>query len=187
MLIRALEPSRGLERMAERRGRTRPRELCSGPGKLTEALGIGLELNGARSTDDPFEVRAPRALAGGGGAPGPRIGISRAVELPVALLRRRQPVPLAAAAGFAAAPPSRRRRRRRDAAAGAAPRARRRRPEAPAPAPRRRLGPRPGALGRPAAPSPAGRSAAVDLGSDVSDVVVVLGSSSACGASASAS
>ncbi len=83
VLIRALEPSHGLELMAERRGRARPRELCSGPGKLTEALGIGLELNGVAFTEDPFEVRA---RSGPWEAvkvrTGPRIGISRAVDYP---------------------------------------------------------------------------------------------------------
>ena len=83
VLIRALEPSHGLELMAERRGRTRPRELCSGPGKLTEALGIGLELNGVAFTDDPFEVRARRGRWQAVKVQtGPRIGISRAVDYP---------------------------------------------------------------------------------------------------------
>ena len=84
VLIRALEPTRGIDRMRRRRGRSDPRELCSGPGKLTEALGIGLELN--RRAPRPPAVRAPRARAGGWRgvevATGPRIGISKATELP---------------------------------------------------------------------------------------------------------
>ena len=44
--------------MIRRRGRAEPRELCSGPGKLTEALGIGLEHNGASLAAAPFELRA---------------------------------------------------------------------------------------------------------------------------------
>src|SRR5436305_7458682 len=45
VLIRALEPRWGLDEMRHRRSRLRARDLCSGPGKLTEALGIGLEMN----------------------------------------------------------------------------------------------------------------------------------------------
>jgi DNA-3-methyladenine glycosylase len=82
VLIRALEPLEGEELMAERRGRADRRELCNGPGKLTQAMGIGLDLNGSR-LDGPIEVLAPFA-----GAPEPRViaaervGITRAVELP---------------------------------------------------------------------------------------------------------
>ena len=83
VLIRALEPRRGLAAMRARRGNVGDRELCSGPGKLTEALGIGLSINGAPLTEPPFELR-PRA-----GewrevevATGPRIGITRATERP---------------------------------------------------------------------------------------------------------
>ena len=57
VLIRALEPRWGLEEMRRRRGRDGMRELCSGPGKLTEALGIGLELNRAPLTTAPFDLR----------------------------------------------------------------------------------------------------------------------------------
>jgi DNA-3-methyladenine glycosylase len=83
VLIRALEPTRGIELMRERRGRTDPRELCSGPGKLTEALGVGLELNGVPLSLPPFELR-PRAASWRGVeiATGPRIGITKAVERP---------------------------------------------------------------------------------------------------------
>ncbi|MFN8162226.1 MAG: DNA-3-methyladenine glycosylase [Solirubrobacterales bacterium] len=81
VLIRALEPTAGLDAMRARRG-DRPRaELCSGPGKLTEALGIGLALNDADLTRDPFLLAAPE-----GDRPevvvGPRVGISKAVERP---------------------------------------------------------------------------------------------------------
>ena len=57
VLIRALEPRWGLEEMHRRRGREAMRELCSGPGKLTEALGIGLEVNQAPLTRPPFDLR----------------------------------------------------------------------------------------------------------------------------------
>jgi DNA-3-methyladenine glycosylase len=81
VLIRALEPTAGLESMRERRGERSDGELCSGPGKLTEALGIGLELNGVDLSRDPFLLLGPE-----GEAPavvtGPRIGITKAVERP---------------------------------------------------------------------------------------------------------
>ena len=81
MLIRALEPTAGLEAMRERRGERPDSELCSGPGKLTEALGIGLERNGADLGRDPFLLLGPE------GSPpavvtGPRVGITKAVERP---------------------------------------------------------------------------------------------------------
>jgi DNA-3-methyladenine glycosylase len=82
VLIRALEPTAKLERMRARRGDRPDRELCSGPGKLTEALGIGLEQNDADLGRDPFLILPP----GPGHAPevltGPRIGITKAVERP---------------------------------------------------------------------------------------------------------
>jgi DNA-3-methyladenine glycosylase len=82
VLIRALEPTAGLEPMRERRGGRPDTDLCSGPGKLTEALGIGLADNGADLGADPFLLLPPE---GGGGhevVTGPRIGITKAVELP---------------------------------------------------------------------------------------------------------
>jgi DNA-3-methyladenine glycosylase len=83
VLIRALEPRFRLEEMRERRGRDEVTELCSGPGKLTQALGVGLEANGMSLLAEPFELR-PRDQEWSGVevATGPRIGISRAVELP---------------------------------------------------------------------------------------------------------
>ncbi len=81
VLIRALEPTAGLERMRARRGDRPDTELCSGPGKLTEALGVGLERNGADLGRDPLLLLEPD-----GPAPavvtGPRIGITKAVERP---------------------------------------------------------------------------------------------------------
>jgi DNA-3-methyladenine glycosylase len=81
VLIRALEPTIGLERMRERRGERPDTDLCSGPGKLTGALGIGLERNGADLCADPFVLLAPEGEAPAV-ATGPRIGISKAVERP---------------------------------------------------------------------------------------------------------
>ncbi|MFP5364629.1 MAG: DNA-3-methyladenine glycosylase [Thermoleophilia bacterium] len=84
VLIRALEPLAGVRRMRERRGREPLTDLCSGPGKLTQALGIGLDLNATPLLSGPIELGPPPG--GGSDAPvlvvGPRIGISRAVELP---------------------------------------------------------------------------------------------------------
>jgi DNA-3-methyladenine glycosylase len=81
VLIRALEPLDGLELMRERRGLDAERMLCSGPGKLTQALGVGLELNETSLRDGPISL-----LARVGDPPplseGVRIGITRAVELP---------------------------------------------------------------------------------------------------------
>jgi DNA-3-methyladenine glycosylase len=83
VLIRALEPLAGIDAMRARRGLQRAEDLCSGPGKLTQALGIGLERNGTSLLSGPVRVR-PRAA--GARAPelaiGPRIGITRAMELP---------------------------------------------------------------------------------------------------------
>ena len=83
VLIRALEPACGLDEMRARRGRENARELCSGPGKLTEALGVGLADNGSSLLGPPFELAA---RAGAWRAvevvTAPRIGITRAAGLP---------------------------------------------------------------------------------------------------------
>jgi DNA-3-methyladenine glycosylase len=83
VLIRALEPRWGVEEMRRRRGREPLRDLCSGPGKLTEALGIGLGTNGAPICEPPFELRShDTEWAGVEVGTGPRIGITQAAELP---------------------------------------------------------------------------------------------------------
>jgi DNA-3-methyladenine glycosylase len=80
VLIRALEPIDGIERMRLCRGRERVEELCSGPGKLTQALGIELAHNGGdlRSGAVTISERPLRELPV---AVSRRIGITRAVEL----------------------------------------------------------------------------------------------------------
>jgi len=83
VLIRALEPRWGLERMRRRRGEKPDRELCSGPGKLTEALGVSMAQNGSSLLRRPFTLAGPvpeweRASV----VTGTRIGISKAAELP---------------------------------------------------------------------------------------------------------
>jgi DNA-3-methyladenine glycosylase len=80
VLIRALEPVQGLEMMRERRGTTDARLLCSGPGKLCQALGVTRALNGAALAAAPFELHA--APEGIEVVSGPRIGISKAVDVP---------------------------------------------------------------------------------------------------------
>jgi DNA-3-methyladenine glycosylase len=83
VLIRALEPLDGIDEMRRRRGPQRVEELCSGPGKLTQALGIGLDLNTTSLLDGPVRFGPPVA-----GRPavevvvGPRIGITKAADLP---------------------------------------------------------------------------------------------------------
>jgi DNA-3-methyladenine glycosylase len=82
-LIRALEPTHGVEEMRRRRGLEDQRGLCSGPGKLTEALGIGAAQNCADLCAPPFELREPEAdWRGTGVETDLRIGITRAAELP---------------------------------------------------------------------------------------------------------
>jgi DNA-3-methyladenine glycosylase len=82
VLIRALEPTDGIDLMRARRGVERIADLCSGPGKITQALGIGLELN-----ETSLLGAGPIDILGRTGAPprivaSERIGITRAVELP---------------------------------------------------------------------------------------------------------
>ncbi|HWI21788.1 MAG TPA: DNA-3-methyladenine glycosylase [Baekduia sp.] len=80
VLIRALEPIDGIEQMRRRRGMERLQDLCSGPGKLTQALGIGLDLNDTSLSAGPIaiepRVSTPALVAS------ERIGITRAMELP---------------------------------------------------------------------------------------------------------
>jgi DNA-3-methyladenine glycosylase len=84
VLIRALEPLDGVAVMRARRRVARDVDLCNGPGKLTQALGIGLSLNeSSLMGDGPIKLeqradgsREPRIVAG------ERIGITRAAELP---------------------------------------------------------------------------------------------------------
>jgi DNA-3-methyladenine glycosylase len=80
VLLRALEPTVGLVAMQKRRRTEDPRLLCSGPGRLTEALGITVAQSGCAVDAAPFELRA-RADAVEIIA-GPRIGITKAAELP---------------------------------------------------------------------------------------------------------
>lgn len=82
VLIRAIEPTDSLEEMRERRGERPDADLCSGPGKLTEALGIGLDADGADLTAAPFLLLPPAADWAGEVVTGPRVGITKAVDRP---------------------------------------------------------------------------------------------------------
>src|ERR1700682_587483 len=80
ILIRALQPTHGIAAMRRRRGLDDERSLCSGPGKLTEALGITDAHNGLPLDASPIALHA--RAANPDIAAGARIGITRAVELP---------------------------------------------------------------------------------------------------------
>jgi DNA-3-methyladenine glycosylase len=83
VLIRAVEPLEGLDLMHARRRVGRTGDLSSGPGKLTQALGVGLELNGSSLVDGPIEVHtAPSGAAPPRVVRGERIGITKAADLP---------------------------------------------------------------------------------------------------------
>ena len=79
VLLRALEPTHGLETMAARRGTTEPRLLAAGPGRLTQALGLTGEQDGLPLDRPPFALYAAEEVEI---AVGPRIGITKAEELP---------------------------------------------------------------------------------------------------------
>jgi DNA-3-methyladenine glycosylase len=80
VLIRALEPTSGLDRMIERRATTEPRRLCAGPGRLCQALGVDKGHDGRPLDQPPFALspgdRPVTVIAG------PRIGISKGVATP---------------------------------------------------------------------------------------------------------
>ena len=83
VLIRALEPTEGIELMRARRGQEKIQQLCSGPGKLSEALGVDHSLNGADLFRPPFELSEPdRSWSEAEITASPRIGITKAAELP---------------------------------------------------------------------------------------------------------
>ncbi len=81
VLIRAIEPTIGVEIMRERRGVEENRLLCSGPGRVGQALGISRDHNGMRLDEPPFQLIAPAHLMPV--ISGPRIGISKAADVPL--------------------------------------------------------------------------------------------------------
>jgi DNA-3-methyladenine glycosylase len=80
VLIRAIEPLEGVEAMKLHRTCTELHSLASGPGKLTQAMKIGLDLNGADMTDPRSALFIERGISGKSVVSTPRIGISRATE-----------------------------------------------------------------------------------------------------------
>lgn len=84
VLIRALEPLAGVDRMRERRPKAkRVEDLASGPGKLTIAMGITRKLNGADVTAGELTVRRPVSMESFEIGVGPRIGITKAAARPL--------------------------------------------------------------------------------------------------------
>ena len=79
VLLRAIEPTHGVEAMHARRGTVDARLLCSGPGRLTQALGITAGLDGHAVDAPPLELFLSETADV---VAGPRVGISRAVERP---------------------------------------------------------------------------------------------------------
>ena len=80
VLVRALEPTDGLEEMRARRGLSDDRLLCSGPGRVCQALGVTREHDGLPLDEPPFELHgreSPVEVAAG-----VRIGITRAADRP---------------------------------------------------------------------------------------------------------
>ena len=89
VLIRALQPTVGIETMQERRGRERIKDLCSGPGKLTQALGIGPESHcGSIAKKTPASKQSrgffnpPKGSSPVDVIPDRRIGITKAADYP---------------------------------------------------------------------------------------------------------
>lgn len=79
VLVRALEPTHGLDRMRARRGLDDTRLLCAGPGRLAQALGLDVSHNGLALDEPPFAL-GPRAAEPALLA-GPRIGITRNADV----------------------------------------------------------------------------------------------------------
>ena len=83
VLLRALEPIAGLEAMRRRRGPVPDRELCSGPGKLCQALGITRDLDGAKMQRGLVRVFRPGVDQDPEVVVTPRIGITKAADWPL--------------------------------------------------------------------------------------------------------
>jgi DNA-3-methyladenine glycosylase len=86
VLLRALEPVEGIRTMRERRGGVDDRDLCSGPGKLCQALGITRDLDGRMMPDADVVVLPPTVALPVEVEVTPRIGITKAVDWPLRFL-----------------------------------------------------------------------------------------------------
>jgi DNA-3-methyladenine glycosylase len=91
VLLRALEPVRGLRTMSRRRGVDDPRLLCSGPGRLCQALGVTGDQNGARLDRGVLRILRSSDATAIATVTGPRIGISRAADWPLRFSVRGSP------------------------------------------------------------------------------------------------
>jgi DNA-3-methyladenine glycosylase len=80
VLIRAIEPLSGIDVMRERRGLEPVKLLCSGPGRVAQALGITHKNNGMSLLEPPFNIEPPQEAVDI--VCGPRIGISKAIDVP---------------------------------------------------------------------------------------------------------
>jgi DNA-3-methyladenine glycosylase len=83
VLLRAVEPLEGLDIMRERRGDLPDRQLCSGPGRLCQALGIDRELDGSAMAQGPVVVLRGNKVATSAISATPRIGITKAADWPL--------------------------------------------------------------------------------------------------------
>src|SRR6476661_5523908 len=91
VLVRALEPLEGVDRMRERRGVANDRDLTNGPGKLCEALGITGALNGLPLARSPIEIVRGEPVPDSQVQVTPRIGITKSAEWPLRWLVRDNP------------------------------------------------------------------------------------------------
>jgi DNA-3-methyladenine glycosylase len=91
VLLRALEPVEGVERMRARRGRVDDRELCSGPGKLCQALGITRDLDGRMMPAAEVVVLPARVTLPFDVVTTPRIGITKAADWPLRFMVQGNP------------------------------------------------------------------------------------------------
>jgi DNA-3-methyladenine glycosylase len=83
VLLRALEPLEGLDVMRQRRGELPDKQLCSGPGRLCQALGITRDLDGSAMAEGPVMVLRGDGVTTGAISATPRIGITKASDWPL--------------------------------------------------------------------------------------------------------
>ena len=91
VLIRALEPTEGLDQMRVRRNREKPEDLCSGPGKLGVALGIGSDDHGRPLVGTGVDTHFRDGRAVGKVCSDVRVGISKAKDFPWRFLAKGNP------------------------------------------------------------------------------------------------